>query len=864
MPIEIETPALLALLAVLPVALLVLRYSLVDSSRGQKALSTLVRLVILSLIVLALSRAAWIGTGRDLSILVLLDQSESAPESADDETKAFLDELKARLPESARAGLIVFGKEPRTAMPLRKNPEFPPGSETPVEKDDTYIEGALHFASQIMAADTINRIVLLSDGNETQGDALAAAKRCAKRGIRVHTIPFTASKKDEVLLEELIVPTEVKKGQSFSITAVAHAVSATKSVFSLYRNGFLLSSREIALKEGRNAISFQETQAPEGLTKYELRLQADKDYFADNNIATGIVYVEGESKVLLLEGEEREARYLSRALSAEGIHAEVREGKGFPATLEELASFDAVLFSDVPATDLSSAQMNMLRSYVEDLGGGFIMIGGEESFGLGGYYRTPVEEILPIKMRSERNKDEPSIALMLVIDKSGSMSGIKMELAREAAISSLELLGPRDSIGVLAFDGAAYWAVHLQSASNRAKAVGAIESIMAGGGTNIYPAMTEACDALTHASAAIKHTILLTDGHSQPGDFSGIVDRMRAQQITVSAVAVGEGADTTLLQDIARWGRGRFYFTTDPFDIPQIFTKETMAASKSSIIEEPFLAQVFSANQSIQTIDWQTAPFLFGYVSTTPKATADLALVSERGDPLLAIWRFGLGKTAAFTSDAKSRWASDWLRWPGYGQFWAQLARDIMRQSHSMGNETLIAVRGGEGSLIVDSIDANGNFINGLTTVAQLIAPEEEIQQLALEQTAPGRYEANFDATRTGAYFFRVNQSEQSENPGEEQAPHASYTRGITISYKPEYRHLATDEERLEEIAQVAGGLYNPSVEEILALDDSDAVPVRQPLWPWLLAAALTLFLLDVALRRLDLAGWTVFSKSER
>jgi hypothetical protein len=508
--------------------------------------------------------------------------------------------------------------------------------------------------------------------------------------------------------------------------------------------------------------------------------------------------------------------------------------------------------------------MALLRTYIEDLGGGFVMIGGEESFGLGGYYRTVIEDALPVRMRSERRKDTPSLAMMLIIDKSGSMSGEKIELAKEAAIATVELLGSRDYVGVIVFDGQAYWTVELQSAGNRAGVISAIETVQAGGGTNIYPGLVEAHEALSRIPAAFKHAVLLTDGHSQPGDFAGIVEQMANELITVSTVAVGDGADVNLLQDMARWGRGRYYFTADPYDIPQIFTKETMTASKSSLVEEPFLAQVFREDQVIRGIDWDTAPFLFGYVVTTPKATADVSLVTERGDPLLASWRFGLGKSVAFTSDAKSRWAADWLGWPGYGAFWAQIVRDVMRTAQHRGNETTITMHGDTGKLVVDSIDGHGNFLNGLETTAQLIDPGLEMASLSLQQTAPGRYETEFQMEETGSYLFKIRQTYPEKEDEAEEEVHSDYTRGMTISYKPEYRRLTTDKEFLAKLAAVTGGKVEPTVEDVFAVTQADAVPVRKRLWPWLLLAAVLLFVVDVALRRLDLAGHGLLGRPER
>jgi len=858
-PIDFEIPTALLLLLLLPAIAFGLRWSLADSSRGQLIASATIRTIILLLIILSLAGTLHVGRSTDVAVLVLGDLSDSVPESATDQLGKVLKDVSEIATNPERAGFATFSDGADLIIPVEARPEFPEELAAREDGGDTRMSDALLMAREILPADTIRRVLLMSDGNDTQGDALQAAKLCAARGIRVYTMAYEAEERAEVLLEDLKVPAEVKRGQSFAVEAVAHSSEAAEASFALYRNGFKMDERTVELKAGPNTLTFQENNPADGLSKYELRVRAESDFYADNNVASGIVFVSGEPRVLLLEGEEREARHLARALEAENIRVDVREGKGMPGTLEELAAFDAVILSDVPATDVTVQQMNLLRSYIEDLGGGFIMIGGEDSFGLGGYYRTVIEDALPVRMRSEKKKDTPSLAMMLVIDKSGSMDGEKIQLAKEAAIASVELLGPKDYIGVIAFDGDAYWAVDLQSAASGMGIIQTIEMIEAGGGTNMYPGLAEAYDALARVDATFKHAVVLTDGHSQPGDFSGIVDRMASELITVSAVGIGEGADTVLLQDIARWGRGRFYFTADPYDIPQIFTKETMQASKSSLIEEPFLPQLFRKNQVVQSIDWETSPFLFGYVVTTPKSTADVILVTERGDPLLASWRVGLGKTVAFTSDAKSRWASDWLGWPGYGVFWAQIIRDTMRTTQSRGAETTVEYMGEEGRVVVDNVDPNGNFVNQLGARVQIIDPNLETTDLELQQTAPGRYEAAFPMEATGSYLLKIR-----EETADASGFVADFTRGYSVSYKPEYRHLGTNETLLREIATVTGGSFEPDIEELFALTGDESISVRRRLWPWLLGIALGLFLLDVALRRLDLAGRGMFGKPDR
>jgi uncharacterized membrane protein len=860
MTFALEHPFFLALLVALPVVLTVLRFTLVDSPRAQLALSAATRCVILLLLVLSLASLLWVSRSDRISVVVLGDLSDSVTESAPAQVSNFWERVAAQLPTGAKAGLATFASTNDPLVPLAPNPKLAQSLKRPAQAGETAFERALLTTWETMPIDTLNRVVVLSDGNETVGDGLATAKRAAAHGLKIFSAAYETDTKEEVLLEDLVVPSEVKQGQSFAVSAIAHATSPTQAQFTLYRDGFKIHEKDIELKTGANTLTFQETKAKEGLLKYELRVKAARDFYADNNVAAGLVSVSGEPKVLLLEGHERDARFLARALEAENIRVDVREGKGMPGNLEEVAAYDAVIFSDVPATDLNVRQMSLLRSYVEDLGGGFVMLGGQESFGLGGYYRTAIEDALPVRMRSEKKKDTPGLAMMLVIDKSGSMSGEKIELAKEAALAAVELLTDRDYVGVLAFDGDTYTIADLQSAANKLGITSSIERIEAGGGTAMYEPMVRAHEMLQGITAALKHCIVLTDGVSQPGDFQGITQTMAAEQITVSSVAVGEDIDAELLQSIARWGKGRYYQTSDPHDVPQIFTKETMQASKSSLIEEPFLPQVLRDEQVIRGIDWKNAPFLFGYIVTTPKPTATVSLITERGDPLLASWRFGLGKATAFTSDAKAKWAADWVRWPAYGQFWAQVVRDVMRTSQNRGVETTITMKGDQGRIVIDTTDETGIFLNGLTTVAQLVKPDLTLATLSLRQTAPGRYETTFPMPDMGSYLLRIRQSRTEAGNGQEEVVN-DYPRAVTVSYKPEYRHLSVNEAFLRELARATGGKYQPTVEEIFKVEPTERVSVRRRLWPWLLGAALLLFVVDVALRRLDLAAYRVFSE---
>src|SRR3989440_2876114 len=349
--------------------------------------------------------------------------------------------------------------------------------------------------------------------------------------------------------------------------------------------------------------------------------------------------------------------------------------------------------------------------------------------------------------------------MMLVIDKSGSMGGTKMELAKDAAKGAVELLGPNDKVGVIAFEGETYWVCEVQPASNKSFILDKISSIEAGGGTVMAPAMEAAYEALRDTVAKLKHVIILTDGISSPGPFEEIAQNMAQARITCSTVGIsfgGEEVDEKLLKEIAQIANGRYYFTDDPASVPQIFAKETVTASKSAINEQPFLPQVMRPTQVLSEISFADAPFLLGYVTTRPKPTCEFILATEKGDPLLAWWRYGLGMTVAFTSDAKSRWAAEWLSWPGFSKFWAQVVRHAIRKSDAKGVFVQVEQKDGKAMVTLDAVQPDGRFLNEAASELMVIEPHGNEQKIAMTQTAPGRYVGEFPADKPGAYHVQL------------------------------------------------------------------------------------------------------------
>ena len=340
--------------------------------------------------------------------------------------------------------------------------------------------------------------------------------------------------------------------------------------------------------------------------------------------------------------------------------------------------------------------------------------------------------------------------------------------------------------------------------------------------------------------------IILTDGVSSPGDFEGIAQAMAADRITCSTVAMGSDADQSLLEEIARLGNGRSYVADDPGQVPQIFAKETVTASKSAINEQPFPPTVVRPTQVLSEIRLDEAPFLLGYVITRPKPTAEVILATESGDPLLAWWRYGLGITIAFTSDAKSRWAAEWLSWPQFGQFWAQVVRHGLRKAEAKGTFVQVERKGRKAVVFLDAIEPSGRFLNKVSTELTMVDPSLSAKKVEMAQVAPGRYQAEFDVTRPGSYQLMFSQTKDTQVLGRQ-------TRGLAVGYPDELRLRPVNTEVLQSIAAAAGGRFEPRPESVFDPPRTTA-PRAVPLWPYLAGAAVLFFVLDVALRRIDLA----------
>jgi uncharacterized membrane protein len=863
--LELTRPWWLLGLLALPVLFYFFRRSLVDFARWQRIWSLSLRCLIVLLLVLALAGLSLIRPTRELFVVFAVDRSESVGEKGIEALDLFLDQAFAssggnhfavlpfaREPGSLEPGSLAWEAiKKRRASGARKeaSPEralAAPADAEGLDRKGTDLAAALEVAAAAVPPFYVPRIALCSDGNATSGEVLRAAATLRGK-VEVLSVPVPLRTEPEVQLSAVNAPAQVLQGEPFNVEVVVDSNhDDDKGHLEVYRGDIKVAESALKIKKGENRVALKQTIDAGGLTPLTARLKGYQDTFLDNNSDFALVSAAGKPRILLLESDPDQAKHLTWALEEQNMQVDVRPPRGAPENLAELQNYDLLVLSNVPATSLSLKQMEVARTYVQDLGGGLLMLGGDQSFGLGGYYKSSLEEILPVRSDFEKEKEKPSLAMMLVIDKSGSMGGEKIEMAKEAARAAVELLGPSDKVGVLAFEGENFWVSEMHPCTDKSFVLDRIAGLEAGGGTVMAPAMEEAHETLRSTVAKLKHVILLTDGVSAPGNFEGIAQAMAADRITCSTVAMGSDADQSLLEEIARLGNGRSYVADDPGQVPQIFAKETVTASKSAINEQPFPPTVVRPTQVLSEIRLDEAPFLLGYVVTRPKPTAEVILATEIGDPLLAWWRYGLGVTVAFTSDAKSRWAAEWLTWPQFGQFWAQVVRHALRKAEAKGTFVQVERKGSKAVVFLDAIDASGRFLNKVTTELTIVDPGLSTRKVEMAQVAPGRYQAEFDVIRPGSYQMLFSQTKDTQVLGRQ-------TRGLAVGYPDELRLRPVNGEVLQSIAAAAGGRYEPRPESVFDPPVTTA-PRAVALWPYLAAAAVLFFVLDVALRRIDLA----------
>ncbi len=838
MPIRFTAPWLLLVLLAIPVLIVLAR-----RRRTPRGLSAL-RCAACALLVLSLAGPQVTVQGRGLTVIFAIDHSASVPVESRDAAAEFARAALRTRTLGDRAGAVVFGADAMVDEAPSADPRLA-FSAAPAG-DGTDLAQAIRTALLAMPVDGARRIVLATDGNGTAGDLAGALALARSQDVEISVLPLSPTAAADVLVEDVQAPDEVRVGAQFPVRVVLRATARASAALRVTENGLPVDERTLTLAPGRAIVTIRRTAKSEGLLQYAAAISADPDRTAANNAASAFVVVRGAPVVWYVGDGDRP---LLRILRIRPWRLRALTPEALPAGAAQYRGVSAVVFDDVSATRLSPDQMRALRDFVGRLGGGLAVVGGAHSFGIGGYAGTPLEEALPVSMDVRHRLAIPSMAVILVIDTSGSMGPFgqglaKVELAKETAQSVIDLLGERDVIGIVTFDQEAHWLVVPTVARFRDQVLERVSRIVPGGGTNMHPALGLAYDYLRRSPAKIRHVITLSDGQTDPGDFQGLVTRMARDKITVSSVAVGKDADAEIMRNIARWGQGRSYATQDLYTIPQIVTAEALLASRAYVVEERF-APIVLRTDVLEGVG--ALPALRGYVATAPKPAGAVHVASAHDDPILATWQYGVGRAAAFTSDAAPRWAAEWMPWRNLSRFWSQLMGWVMRED-AQGLQLTLDRGRTDAAVIVDAFTADGTPVDGLDVTARVTGPRSGTLRLA--QSAAGRYEARVPAAAQGAYAVTVAARRQSQLFG-------TRTGGFVVPYSPELRDLDVDRQTLLQIIEATGGriLEDPSMAFAPA---GRGTPLAADAWPALAAASVGLFVAEIVLRRVPAIGYYI------
>ncbi|MGI8657551.1 MAG: VWA domain-containing protein [Candidatus Limnocylindria bacterium] len=838
--------------------------------RARRIASLIIRLVLVTALVLAISGVRLALPSDRLSVVFLLDASASMLDATREELVDWARASVRQKPEEDTAGVVVFGANALVdRLPSTLDELSEPASEPVTAATD--VAAAVRLAAAILPTGFQQRIVLLSDGNDTSGQAEDAIAAAAARGIRLDVVTPAEESAAEVLVDAVDAPPGARVGETIELVARLRSTITTDVTLRLLADGATVATRELALEPGITTIPFSVTAAEPGFHVFRAVVESAVDRFAQNNAADAYVLVTGEPQVLVATDDAERAADLVASLSDGSIEVTVVPAGGVPSSLAKLAGYDAVVLDNVEASDLGEATMATLQVYVRDLGRGLVMLGGRDSFGAGGYIGTTIEETLPVYMTVRDRERSPDVAMVAVVDKSGSMADChctgdsrdnanpsgqrgfeKVDIAREAILRAAEAMAPTDQLGVVAFDQNAHWAV--RTAPIDFGALDAGIGFPADGNTNIYAGLKAAYDDLVDNPATLRHIILITDGWSTHGAYDDLIADMRAAGITLSTIGTG-GGSAQVLRRLAEESGGRYYDAADATTIPDIFLRETIRTAGEQIVEEAFQPIPSSSSEILDGLDAGRLPQLLGYNATTAKGSATVALLTGREDPLLAQWQYGLGRAVAWTSDTRQQWATPWIGTPEFGTLTAQLVAWTLPPQDAEGIDVRFSPgERGELNVEVTSFDDDAGPRNFYRTVLRLVSPDLEPTQTVLEQVGPGRYAGTVRADAQGAYLVRVAQTFEDQAGTDA----ASRTLGVVSPAAEEYRRLGVDTESLAAFAASGRGIERSLDDEEAPLAvwthdiEADAFPT--PIWPWLLLLAIVLVPIDIGVRRVALS----------
>lgn len=884
-PLQFDEPAWLVLAPVLWAAsLLIARKSLTGMGSRMRWVAQGVRLVVLTLAVMALAEPSYRLPGDGMSVVVVADESASMPDDARAWWREYFAGVSGTAAPGDRMGFVTVARDGR-ALRLASSGETPedvfsemigPALYDPGSRDATNLAEGVGTALAIAPDDTAVRIVVVSDGNETIGSLIREAEAARARGYPIDVLPIPYTIENEIIFDKLVVPATARKGQAVRLRCLIHATRAGEVDLALSSEGRVYdltpeaagTTMRLALEAGVNAVEVPITIVGNGPQRFEASIEsvdASADARIENNRAMGVTFVQTEGAVLIYAGRPAEAEPLMRALDESRVEVELASPDTGPVGLEALQAYDAVVLLNIGAYEFSGAQQEDLRAYVHDAGGGLVMIGGDESFGAGGWIGTPVADALPVKLDPPQKRQMPRGALALIMHSCEMPEGNFW--GQKVAQAAVDALGQDDLVGVMEFawgKGHSSWAHKLQPKGDGAAVAQSINGLQFGDMPDFGPTMQAVLTSLQGANAGAKHTIVISDGDPSgpmPSLVQGYIDA--GISITTVCVFPHTGAqDVQKMKNIATATGGNSYLVNTQgalAQLPKIFIKEAQTVKRELIWEgEPISPHAVNpAAEAMRGIGG--LPAISGYIITSDREGLSLitARAGEENDPLLAQWQYGLGRAVAYTSDAGARWSEQWLSWGRYRAFWDQHVRWAMRPTGSANVSVQTQTVGDETRVTVLALDGAGDPLNFARFKTRVIPPDGPAQDIEVTQTGPGRYEGSFVSDMPGSYLLTsVYDASRPDGPSEKGAVQASVTR----PFAEEHRALQDNRALLERVAEMTGGRVlagDARADDLFNRDGLDMPVALTPLWLRFAMWAIGLFLVDVAVRRvrIDLIG---------
>lgn len=811
------------------------------------------RLAVALLLILALAGTGIVYSARNQAVMFVADLSSSTA-TIRAEMESFIKNALGSMNPGDQAGVLAVGEDAQLETPVSARPTFS-GFTALVRPDHTDLERGLRLGAALLPAGYRPRIVLLSDGKENVGNAMAEVQRLRQRGYTVDVVNLAPQPGPEALIESIEAPGAMRQGERLDLTVNVAASAATHAQLRIYQERTLLETRPLTLHPGTTQVQVSMEDLPSGYHRFWVTLEAEQDTLTQNNESAVLVNVQGAPTVLVVEGFAGAGANIKNALESMGMRVDLRTPDGLPTQGPQFARYASVVLVDVPAPFLRSTSLDAIANYVQQTGHGLVVVGGENSYAMGGYAGTKLEELLPVTMDVPQRREQPPVAVALVIE--NFESDQKVNISKEAGKALVDMLTPRDTILVSDVTVVGMWQVPPTKVTDKAAIKDLIDAMAPGDPPHYMDHLEAAAAALEKIDAKIKHIVFAGDGDAQMisfAEYAQRVGRIAARGITISTVHVNwlNPGEEVLMQLIAQVGNGRYYLASDAGSTPQIFLKEAQAMARPGVVEKDFYPTELGQSPMLAGVGG--LPLLRGYVATTPKPTGEVILQSDEADPILAAWQTGLGRTVAFTSDTGGLWSEQMVLWEDFARFWANVVSWTMPAIDEQAIRTTTRVVGGKAQLTVQ-LPGEGLEVGGLGgpnswpshIVAGIIRPDGSTQVTNIQATAPGQYEGEIPASIPGPYLVKLSAGtrRQSTTLGE---------TFIVVPYSPEFASSGADPTFMERLARGGGGKVLTEPAQAFA-NDLPRTPGRLPLDQYLLLAALLLWPVDIAARRLSLTA---------